>query len=153
VQVVIYLRITPIAPLWNWNFTSSFAKGDDVPLQSHLYGIEISNETAHYLPEIHSNRTFMELKLTSVMPPSEKLYHSNRTFMELKLATSSESLSKDSILQSHLYGIEIWHCLRLCTKLGNSNRTFMELKYGLRKHCVWLANYSNRTFMELKWKW
>ena len=121
---------------------------------------------------MRSNRTFMELKYVSVIPPTLNLtvlivplwnwnlqnriinstsICSNRTFMELKYTTS------------------------LCEapSFERSNRTFMELKckiakarsYGLSVLIVPLWNWnrrefqrwktlegSNRTFMELKWR-
>ena len=97
-----------------------------------------------FCTSLSSNRTFMELKLTSLIHMYAKMpvlieisatqvapdigSSSNRTFMELKFWIKSLASYKG-----------------FC-----SNRTFMELKLG--KVCLKaiVSDSSNRTFMELK---
>ena len=119
-------------------------------LQSHLYGIEICG--------------FILGKIWCFNTPIAPLWNwnlssidlirggtdSNRTFMELKLKQYSGVVTSSMVLQSHLYGIEIFMSCLQRMLIVHSNRTFMELKYCNRNiNCTYDCN-SNRTFMELK---
>ena len=75
--------------------------------------------------------------------------HSNRTFMELK-SRYGIYYKLERNLQSHLYGIEILLQVWNYTFLVFSNRTFMELKFDCFYFVYHSAKISNRTYMELK---
>ncbi len=75
---------TPIAPLWNWNKKSRLNAKFVYVLQSHLYGIEMGEQTLtkNFGIILQSHLYGIEIgkkKLISFVP-----LNSNRTFMELK---------------------------------------------------------------------
>ena len=138
-----------IEPLWNWNLLNAIGT---------IGGARI-------------NRTFMELKHTTIGEQAGKGYSINRTFMELK----HELISKGEFIgYVSIEPLWNWNRYTFEYKVGHDciNRTFMELKL-YEKSLAWrspavsiepLWNWNvdasafsqiasariNRTFMELK---
>ena len=81
----------------------------------------------------------------------------NRTFMELKVPLSPDDV-RMPWFQSHLYGIERWMFVCLCSAVLCFNRTFMELKVvrhhakdtvfiKFQSHLYGIERGSKRTFL------
>ena len=92
----------------------------------------------------------MELKYKISITSIITMPYSNRTFMELKYVPLKAVPACSLLLQSHLYGIEIYFRKFFPYSPLDSNRTFMELKYILVIESKLPISNSNRTFMELK---
>ncbi len=97
---------TPIAPLWNWNYTKAIFCSSAKLLQSHLYGIEITVASCVFVG----------------------LYLLQSHLYGIEMRTARKDLYAGNTLQSHLYGIEITQSNYLKNRFSDSNRTFMELK-------------------------
>ena len=123
---------------------------------------------------LSSNRTFMELKLITILSFLVSIDRSNRTFMELKWHSRPRGGRGSEVLIAPLWNWNAFgqHLYDWCNE--GSNRTFMELKFDCwqvfhyirgvliaplwnwNRHCLRspVEPYSsNRTFMELKYNW
>ena len=123
------LSVVLIVPLWNWNSSSRYGRG--------------SGCSVLIVPLWNWN-------------PSRRRYttiarSSNRTFMELKLTSSPTKYFDEYVLIVPLWNWNTLYNVDYLNGSNSSNRTFMELKFGniLMEFAKSPAG-SNRTFMELK---
>ena len=141
-----------------------------IKFQSHLYGIERSNNQVCDVKWNSFNRTFMELKATTITGRGGREAFQSHLY-GIERPRRMRQLSRTRSFQSHLYGIESLVCLTQITRLCGFNRTFMELKGSTATNMLHMSTVSiaplwnwkerweigavhqysfNRTFMELK---
>ena len=124
----VHNEIVSIVPLWNWNSYEAAEWTTSNQFQSYLYGIEIPLSVHLHKYQRCFNRTFMELKLSSI-------HHKGIacTVSIVPLWNWNTVRVSEVDVTSEVSIVPLWNWNRkspwALPKLDSFNRTFMELKF------------------------